>query len=213
LNEESSTTPTTTTRTNIAIVKTEPRSLARTGSKRNVRQVRYLEPRLAELKDCSLTPELSFFIDQVGDVRGPTLSKENLPEENVAIMLDRVRNVYDLFKATFDRVSGIYIGKSTNLRVRFNHHMRTKKKMKEALALVGVGLFTDADVNDLDRNRWQMSCEVLGFQYERLLTKAVANANLPTFSEKQEPGGGGRCGGENTMECIVYMLVSFANNG
>jgi hypothetical protein len=77
--------------------------------------------------------------------------------------------------------------------------------------MIGVALFIDEDVHPLDRKRWKMTCEVLGFQYERLLTDEVVQSDLPMFDDTQEPGGGGRCGGENTTECIVYMLLSFSN--
>jgi hypothetical protein len=191
-----------------------PRSLARTGAKKAVRQVLHLKPRVMEMKDCLLTPASSFFISEWSfefDDVGRTLSRENEPEENVYRMLKRVEDVYRFFKQSFTQVSGIYIGKSTNLRSRFNHHMKSKKKPEESLAMIGVGLFVEEDVHPSDRERWKMTCEVLGFQYERLLTDAVIKSTLPMFEDTQEPGGGGRCGGENTTECIVYMLLTFSN--
>jgi hypothetical protein len=52
--------------------------------------------------------------------------------------------------------------------------MRSKKKPDESLAMmIGVALFIDKDVPPLDRVRWKMTFEVLGFQYERLLTEAM----------------------------------------
>jgi len=43
-------------------------------------------------------------------------------------------------------VSGIYVGKSVNQRVRFNHHQRQKNKEGRMLAMVAIALFTADDV-------------------------------------------------------------------
>lgn len=193
-----------------------PRSLARTGSKKAVRQVFHFRSRLEEMKGCLLGKHSSFFICEWAfefDDRVELLSKDFHPERNVKIMLNRIKKVYGLFQRTFAHVSGVYVGKTTNMRSRFNHHMKTKSKEEESLAMIGLNVFRDEDVHESDRDRWSMTCEVLGFQYERLLTATlVEDGSIPLFSVKQEPGGGGRCGGENTMECIVYVLVSISNN-
>jgi hypothetical protein len=83
----------------------------------------------------------------------------------------------------------------------------SKKKPDESSAMIGVGLFVDGDVYPLDRKRWKMTYEVLGFQYERLLTEGVVQSELPMFDETQEPGGGGRFGGENRMHCIYVAYI------
>jgi len=190
----------------------KPRSLARTGAKKAVRQVHHLKSRVSEMRGKQLSPVYSFLMSEwtfeFDDDQQQVLSSLE-PYDNVAIMLQRVKHVYNLFKASFDHVSGIYIGKSTNLRVRHSHHMRSKKKLDESLAMIGIGLFTDNEVHPVDRTRWGMTCETIGFQYERLLTQAVVDDGLPTYNESQEPGGGGRSGGANVKECVVYMLLSF----
>jgi hypothetical protein len=43
-------------------------------------------------------------------------------------------------------VSGIYVGKSVNQRVRFNYHQRQKNKEGRMLAMVAIALFTADDV-------------------------------------------------------------------
>ena len=43
-------------------------------------------------------------------------------------------------------MSGIYVGKSVNQRVRFNYHQRQKNKEGRMLAMVAIALFTADDV-------------------------------------------------------------------
>jgi hypothetical protein len=195
--------------------KAQPRSLARSGAKKVVRQVLHLKPRVEELKSCHLTPKSSFLVSEWTNEFGKEdgiLSKHAEPEVNVEILLKRVKSVYNLFTASFDRVSGIYIGKSCNMRVRFNHHQRSKKKSDESLAMIGVALFTDEDVPDQDQRRWKMKSDQLAMNYERLLLQAVVDSGLPIFEDSEEVGGGGRSSGHMTKQVAVYMLVSIANN-
>ena len=134
------------------------------------------------------------------------------PRINVQFMLNRVKLVYDLFKRSFKSVSGIYIGKSVNMRVRFNHHQRQKKKDGHMLAMITIALFTPGDVPSEDVGRWDMSSEVVALNYERLLTRAVLDAGLPTFGPNEEPGGGGRSADDvAAREAAVYMLLSVSN--
>lgn len=192
-----------------------PRSLARTGSKKVVRQVLHLRPRVNELVGKELTPQSSFLVSEWTyefNDRDWILSNLANPEENVRVMLQRVQYIYTLFKQSFTYVSGVYIGKSVNCRVRFNHHMRNKKKPNQSIAMIAIALFTNEDVAQQDRQRWEMTCEVIGFQYERLLAKAITQEGLPTFEESLEPGGGGRAGGHQVRDCVVYMLLIISNS-
>jgi hypothetical protein len=104
----------------------KPRSLARSGQKRNVRLVHNLHARVAELRECALSDECSFHLaDWTYEFPGESdqlLSIENTAARNVEIMFARVRCVYELFCASFKNVSNIYIGKSVAVRARFQHH-------------------------------------------------------------------------------------------
>jgi hypothetical protein len=53
--------------------------------------------------------------------------------------------------------------------------------------LIGIAHFIDEDVNETDKGRSNMTCEVLDFQYERLLTQAILKANPPIYEEKIDP--------------------------
>ena len=191
-----------------------PRSLARPTAKKAVRQVQNLCVRVDELKGCELSSACSFLVSdwnyEFGD-QAVRLSKEVDPEKNTAILLNRVKLVYNLFKEAFANVSGVYVGKSVNQRVRFNHHQRKKKKEGCMLAMVAIALFTAEDVPLLDIKRWRMNTETLALHYERLLTEAVQESGLEVFEESEEPGGGGRCG-KKAKESVVYVLLSVSND-
>jgi hypothetical protein len=192
-----------------------PRSLARSTAKKAVRQVQNLRVRVEELRDCQLSSRESFMVNnwnyEFDDV-SQKLSKEVEPEENVKVMLNRVRLVYALFRKTFTTVSGVYIGKSVNMRVRFNHHQRQKKKENHMLAMVAIGVFTAVDVPALELKRWRMNAETLALQYERLLTEAVIEEGLEVYNDSEEAGGGGRCASGKVQETTLYMLLSSSNN-
>ena len=192
----------------------KPRTLTRSGAKKNVRQLTHFKPRLLEMKRRELTPECSFFVsawaNEFNDAE--ELSKEADPSENVQIMLKRVLMTYRFCKLNFDHVSGVYIGKSANLRVRFNGHYKRKTRPDEAIVILTVATFTEDDVPEVDRDRWAMNAEVLALNYERLLMQAVLLSGTPTYDDTKEEGGGGRSSGkENVKECAVYMLLSLSN--
>ncbi len=192
-----------------------PRSLARPGTKRAVRQIQNLKSRVAELQGCALDSTLSFHITEwsceFGDEEA-RLSSEVEPSENVQVMLQRVSLVYGLLKSTFAHVSGVYIGKTSNQKTRFNHHNRHKKKPGHMLIMVAVGVFGKDDVPEQDRLRWSMNVDVLGLQYERMLTEAVVrDGEIPVFNDSEEAGGGGRASGTAANFVTVYVLLSVSN--
>ena len=155
-----------------------PRSLARPTAKKVVRQVQNLRVRVEELKGCELSSACSFLVSnwnfEFGDA-SHRVSKEMDPEKNTQLLLNRVRLVYTLFRETFASVSGIYIGKSVNQRVRFNHHQRQKKKEGRMLAMVAIALFTADDIPLQDVKRWRMNTETLAF------IRTPLNRSCPTF--------------------------------
>ena len=55
-----------------------------------------------------------------------------------------------------------------------------------------------------------MNADILGLQYERLLTDAVVESGMEMFDAGDEPDGGGRCG-KGAKECVVYALFSVSN--
>jgi hypothetical protein len=196
-------------------IKPLPRSLARSTSKKLTRQVQNLRTRVEELRGCQLSKDASFLVNtwnyEFGDGE-KRLSKHVDPDENVAILLNRVQLVYGLFKEAFATVSGVYVGKSINSRVRMQSHMRVKGKEGFLLAMVTVAVFTAEDVPEQDAKRWKMNAETLGLHYERLLADAVRGV-LPTYEDGEETGGGGRiANADNVKETCLYMLLSASND-
>ena len=192
-----------------------PRSLARSTSKKATRQVQNLKVRVEELQNCELSKASSFLVNtwnyEFGDGNTRT-SKDLTPDQNTTILLKRVQLVYELFKARFVTVSGVYVGKSINTRVRFNHHQRNKSKEGHMIAMVAIEVFTADDVPQQDRLRWRMNAETLGLHYERLLTEAVKDV-LPVYEDSEETGGGGRIANvENVKETCLYMLLIVSND-
>ena len=209
-----STPPSSPAKENVAQRKQVPRSLARSTSKKNTRQVQYLRKRVEELQECELSKGCSFLVHtwnyEFGDVAN-RISKDFNPDQNTAILLSRVKLVYELFKAAFVAVSGVYVGKSVNTRVRFNHHQRNKSKEGHMLAMVAIEVFTGDDVPEQDRVRWKMNAETLGLHYERLLTEAVKEV-MPVYDDSEETGGGGRIANvDNVKETCLYMLLTVSN--
>jgi hypothetical protein len=127
------------------------------------------------------------------------------------VLVDRVEAIHLLFKRNFTRVSGVYIGKTLNIRVRFNSHMKQKRKPNEMLTMIALVLFTEEDVPREDRQRWKMNPDVLSLHYERLLTEAIVEHGIETYGETQEAGGGGRATSGVSKQAALYMLLSVSN--
>ena len=134
------------------------------------------------------------------------------PDENVKVLVDRVTAVKGLFEKNFKWVSGVYVGKSLNMRVRFNNHMKLKRKPDEMVAMIALEVFTEDDVPQEDKLRWKMNPGVLALHYERLLTDAILEQGIETYAETQEAGGGGRATSGISRQCALYMLLSVSNN-
>ena len=60
-----------------------------------------------------------------------------------SVLVDRVKEVKSLFEMNFKRTSGVYFGKSLNMRVRFSNHMKHKRKPDEMLVVVALEVFTE----------------------------------------------------------------------
>jgi hypothetical protein len=189
----------------------QARSVKKKGATKVVRQIHYLQDRIDQLASVPhLCTDHSFFVSdwsgtklEVGEV-----SKHKSPRENRDVLLARVSAVLSLFRAKFPYVSGVYLGKSVSMPVRFNKHKATKKLPNQMLVMICLITFTMDDVAEEDILRWDMTPDALAMQYERLVTDRMLELGWETFHHKQEPGGGGRAGSKSAESVSVYMLIA-----
>jgi hypothetical protein len=65
----------------------------------------------------------------------------------------------------------------------------------------------ESDVAMQDLERWDMSCDTVAYQYERMLAKAVKQAGYGAFDDSEEPGGaGGRATAAEPTSATVYVF-------
>ena len=168
---------------------------------------------MEELKECSLNATHSFYVQEWLHEFGDTakLSKRQSEKANADIMLTRVKLVYAYLKQSFEFVSGIYTGKTQDFNSRFVKHEKMKRKANHCMIMIAVGVFKSNDVPDDLKERLEMSVDVLGLNYERMLSTRVIHAGLRVFGERNEAAGGGRASSTLKDEVAVYMLVVVSN--
>lgn len=195
--------------------KNPPRSLAKSGAKRGIRKVQYLKTRIQELRGCAVEPIHSFYVsnwwNEFDELKEEQLHKNNNPRDNVAIMLRRVEAVQDLLHDTFSEISGVYIGKTCQMKVRFVKHEQQKRKTGHMLVMVAIAVFGEQDIPQEDIERWGFNVDVFGLNYERLLSKAVIDAGMKVYGDSEEAAGGGRANSRREDDVTVYALYSVAS--
>ena len=78
--------------------------------------------------------------------------------------------------------------------------------------MITVGVFHANDIPEADKSRWEMNVDVLGLNYERMLTTRVIEAGFKMFGDSTEAGGGGRASKTRKDDVSVYMLVLVSND-
>jgi hypothetical protein len=194
--------------------KTEPRSLARKGRTRAVRQVSYLKSRVEELKGFAVSPTQSFLMS---DWNGEVGKEEHLhpelktPRENAAILFRRGMAVVEYFKQHFTYVSNPYFGKTVNLRSRFNKHMVVKKKEKEMIVMIALTVLGEEDIPIQDKERCEHTVDSWAMAMERLIINLAKRTGVPLYEGSSDVGGGGKAGADDTAYVTIYLLLSISN--
>jgi len=167
--------------------------------------------RFTEMQGALLSDAHSFYISDWTN-EYPTLALESQamnPNTNVEILLQRARLIYEASTKTFPYVSGIYIGKTSRIRIseRFGLHRKKAIGKPAAVMMFALGNFADRDVPDHFAS-FAIGGEILSLLYESLLTTAIRLSNLPEFKE-DVLAGGGRIGSNEVG--LVYMVLVVSN--
>ena len=134
----------------------------------------------------------------------PTVSAQASFAESAKMLVNRMEVVHAYFKHHFKHVSGVYIGKTSNIKTRFARHTSRKRKH---LAQLCIHSFTERDLPALLKNYGANASDLAGFYERRCLELRQERGGA--LYRKMDAGGGGRVDKKTPRSCMVYMLVSF----
>jgi hypothetical protein len=185
--------------------------LAQPSSRRGrpiTRLVESLRPKLRQLAVKSIGTSLDdkdgFYTLSWEYDESELVSKATTPEINVQVICNRIQLLYEDLACVFT-VSGVYIGKSSKLRMgeRFSLHREKTREKQQCVAMICVATFSNEDVPDMFLP-FEENGEDLALKYERLVMKRLSA--VPRYSEDMDEGGGGKVG-SGISDGIVYALI------
>lgn len=113
------------------------------------------------------------------------------PAEPLPGMRDRAAALHSFLARTFASCTGVYVGKTTNPRKRFNLH-RSKRRGNEAVVMIGL---------------WDFANEKLALVMEKRLSDDLLRSGVPQYDREDLFGGKGRVRGEGPGETMVYAVM------
>ena len=100
----------------------------------------------------------------------------NTPQENTLVLLQRLRDTYDLLYESFSHISVPTIRKTNNIPAKFDQFRRQVKKENTIAVMIVLAKFTFKDIPKDLSQEWGVNTSVFAQLYQGLLLK-VAKRN------------------------------------
>ena len=102
----------------------------------------------------------------------------NTPQENTLVLLQRLRDTYDLLYESFSHISVPTIGKTNSVPVKFDQFRRQVKKENTIVVMVVLAKFTFKDIPKDLSQEWGVTTSVFAQLYQGLLFKAAKRSGM-----------------------------------
>ena len=103
----------------------------------------------------------------------------NTPQENTLVLLQRLRDTYDLLYESFSFISAPTIGKAANnIPVKFDQFRRQVKKENTIVVMIVLAKFTFKDIPKDLSQEWGVNTSVFAQLYQGLLLKAAKRTGI-----------------------------------